>query len=84
LIVFMAFFADAALPSPAGFSARCAAQLWRDSARCEHDGKDGVMIWFGYLASVAATVYFVLLGGLIVKHLLQWFHKLLELLQTAQ
>jgi len=67
LIVFSAFLLTLPLPSPPFSRLECAAQLWRDSARCEHDGRDGVMHLVRYLASVAATVYFVLLGGLIVK-----------------
>ncbi|MCU0783261.1 MAG: exopolysaccharide biosynthesis protein [Verrucomicrobia bacterium] len=46
--------------------------------------EDGAMIWVGYGASVVAGGYFVLLGGLIVKHLEAWFQLLLRLLERTR
>jgi flagellar biogenesis protein FliO len=46
--------------------------------------EDGVMIWFGYLASLIATLYFVLFGALIVKHLGNWFEATLHWLGMTQ
>ena len=46
--------------------------------------EDGVMIWFGYLASLVATAYFVIMGGLIATHLAKWFQALLRLMETTQ
>lgn len=46
--------------------------------------EDGVMIWLGYAASIVATAYFALLGGLVITHLTKWFQTLLRLLETTQ
>jgi hypothetical protein len=43
-----------------------------------------VMIFFGYLTSLVATAYFIVLGGLIAKHLAGWFEAFLRFLERVQ
>jgi hypothetical protein len=40
--------------------------------------EDGVMIWFGYAASIGTTVYFILSIGLISATLIKLIHTLLQ------
>lgn len=46
--------------------------------------EDGVMIWFGYLASAVSTAYFVFFGTMIVRHLGDWSHASLHWLKMTQ
>ncbi len=45
--------------------------------------EDGLMIWAAYLMSLIAIGYFVVLGGLIARHLAEWIELLLRLLQWS-
>jgi len=45
--------------------------------------EDGLMIWAAYLMSLIAIGYFVILGGLIARHLVEWIELLLRLLQWS-
>ena len=40
--------------------------------------EDGVTIWFGYVAVAATVIYFGLMGGVLVPHLVKWGRELLQ------
>ena len=46
--------------------------------------EDGVMIWFGYIASAVTTAYFAFFGTMIVNHLGEWSHAFLHWLGMTQ
>jgi len=39
--------------------------------------EDGLTIWFGYLAVAATLIYFGLMGGVLVPHLVEWIRHLM-------
>ena len=84
LVVFMAFLLALPLPSPPFLGSNALPSYAIILLALSMMEEDGVMIWAGYVASVVAGGYFVLLGGLIVKHLTSWFDLLLRLLERTQ
>lgn len=40
--------------------------------------EDGVTIWLGYVAVAATLIYFGLMGGVLVPHLVKWGRELLQ------
>ena len=84
LVVFMALLLALPLPSPPFFGSNALPSYAIILLALSMMEEDGVMIWFGYLASLVATAYFVFMGGLIATHLAKWFQALLRLLETTQ
>jgi hypothetical protein len=84
LVVFMAFLLALPLPSPPFLGSNALPSYAIILLAISMMEEDGVMIWFGYLASLVAVAYFALLGGLIATQLAHWFHDFLRLLETAQ
>jgi len=84
LVVFMALLLALPLPSPPFLGSNALPSYAIILLAISMMEEDGVMIWFGYLASLVATAYFALLGGLIAKQLAHWFQDFLRLLETAQ
>ena len=84
LVVFMAFLLALPLPSPPFLGSNALPSYAIILLAFSMMEEDGVMIWLGYAASVVAGGYFVLLGGLIVNHLADWFDLLLRLLERTQ
>lgn len=84
LVVVMAFLLALPLPSPPFLGSNALPSYAIILLALSMMEEDGVMIWLGYVASVVAGGYFVLLGGLIVKHLANWFDLLLRLLERTQ
>lgn len=84
LIACMALLLALPLPSPPFFGSNalpCYAIILLALSMME---EDGVLIWLGYAAALAATGYFVGFGALIGKHLAGWFQLLLRLLERTQ
>ena len=84
LVAFMAFLLALPLPSPPFLGSNalpCYGIILMAVSMME---EDGVMIWFGYFASLIATLYFVIFGALIVKHLGSWMHTVLHWLGMSQ
>ena len=84
LIVFLAFLLALPLPSPPFLGSNalpCYGIILLAVSMME---EDGVMIWFGYLASLIATLYFVLFGAVIGRHLGHWLHATLHWLGMSQ
>jgi hypothetical protein len=84
LVIFMALLLALPLPSPPFLGSNALPSYAIILLALSMMEEDGVMIWFGYLASLVATAYFVVLGGLIATQLGNWFRILLRLLETAQ
>lgn len=84
VIVFMAFLLALPLPSPPFFGSNAVPSYAIILLALSMMEEDGVMIWVSYVASVMACGYFVLLGGLIAKHLASWLDLLLRLLERTQ
>jgi hypothetical protein len=84
VIVFMAFLLALPLPSPPFFGSNALPSYAIILLALSMMEEDGVMIWVSYLASAVACGYFVLLAGLIAKHLSSWLHLLLRLLERTQ
>jgi len=84
LVIFMALLLALPLPSPPFLGSNALPSYAIILLAISMMEEDGVMIWFGYLASLVATAYFALLGGLIATQLTHWFQDLLRLLETAQ
>lgn len=42
--------------------------------------EDGVTIWLGYLAVAATLIYFGLMGGVLVPHVVEWIRQVLHAL----
>ena len=84
LVAFLAFLLALPLPSPPFLGSNalpCYGIILMAVSMME---EDGVMIWFGYLASIIATLYFAIFGALIVKHLGGWLHTILHWLGISQ
>jgi hypothetical protein len=84
IVLFMAFLLALPLPSPPFFGSNAIPSYAIILLALSMMEEDGVMIWVSYVASALACGYFVLLGGLIVKHLAGWFQLLLRLLERTQ
>jgi hypothetical protein len=84
LIVFMAFLLALPLPSPPFLGSNALPSYGIILLAVSMMEEDGVMIWFGYLASIIASLYFVIFGALIVKHLGAWLHVTLHWLRMTQ
>ena len=84
LIAFNAFLLALPLPSPPFLGSNAIPSYAIILLAVSVMEEDGVMIWFGYLASAAATAYFAFFGALIVKHLGGWIHAALHWLGMAQ
>lgn len=84
LVVFMALLLALPLPSPPFLGSNAVPSYAIILLAVSMMEEDGVMIWFGYLASLVAVAYFAVLGGLIATHLAHWAHDFLRLLETAQ
>ena len=84
LIVFMAVLLALPLPSPPFLGSNAFPSYAIILLAVSMMEEDGLMIWFGYVASLAATAYFVIFGGLVVTQLAKWFHAFLHLLETTQ
>ena len=78
LIAFMAFLLALPLPSPPFLGSNALPSYGIILLAVSMMEEDGVMIWIGYLASLAATAYFIIFGALIVKHLGGWLHAILH------
>jgi len=84
LIVFLAFLLALPLPSPPFLGSNALPSYGIILLAVSMMEEDGVMIWFGYLASLVATLYFALFAALIVKHLGNWLHTALHWLGMTQ
>jgi hypothetical protein len=84
LLVFLAFLLALPLPSPPFLGSNALPSYAIIVLAVSMMEEDGVMVFFGYLAALVATAYFVLLGGVIATHLAGWFDALLRLLENAQ
>jgi hypothetical protein len=45
--------------------------------------EDGVLIWVGHAVTLGTTVYFIIWGEVIAKHVAKWVHGLLHLLHYS-
>ena len=84
LIVFMSFLLALPLPSPPFLGSNALPSYGIILLAVSMMEEDGVMIWFGYLASLAATAYFIFFGALIVNHLGGWLRAGVHWLGMAQ
>jgi hypothetical protein len=84
LICAMALLLALPLPSPPFFGSNAFPSYAIILLAVAMMEEDGVMIWFGYLASLATVAYFAAWGGVILPHLIKWFRALLQLLETTQ
>ena len=84
LIVFLAFLLALPLPSPPFLGSNALPSYGIILCAVSMMEEDGVMIWFAYLASLIATLYFVFFGALIVKYLGHWLHVTLHWLGMTQ
>ena len=78
LIVLLAFLLALPLPSPPFIGSNALPSYGIIFVAVSMMEEDGVMIWFGYFASLVATLYFAIFGALIVKHLGGWLHTILN------
>jgi len=72
LIALMAFLLALPLPSPPFLGSNALPSYGIILLAVSMMEEDGVMIWFGYLAALVATAYFVIFGALMVNHLGGW------------
>lgn len=78
LIGFMAVLLALPLPSPPFLGSNALPSYGIILVAVSMMEADGVMIWFGYFASLVATLYFAIFGALMVKHLGGWLHTILN------
>lgn len=83
LIVLLAVLMALPLPSPPFFGSNTLPSYAIILLAFSIMEEDGVMIWAGYLMSLIAVGYFLVLGGLVLWHLAEWTQQLLRLLQWA-
>ncbi len=83
LIVFLALLLALPLPSPPFFGSNALPSYAIILTAVSMMEGDGMLIFFGYLASGVAAAYFILSAELVSHHLAEWWGMLLRLLERA-
>jgi len=84
LLALLAFLLALPLPSPPFFGSNTLPSYALILLAVSMMEGDGVMIWAGYLATLVAVGYFVVLGDVLFTHLAGWLVALWRLLEITQ